>query len=71
MKDHAPCIERHRQALSRTLRVPHDTNAPVAGQRCAECLFQSHVNSVELMVARQFFDQHSPPHIFEDDEVAD
>ena len=30
VQDHASRVESHRQALARTLRVPHDTDAPIA-----------------------------------------
>ena len=31
VQDHAPGVERHRQALARALRVPDDADPPVAG----------------------------------------
>src|SRR5581483_11130378 len=55
--DDFPCVERHRQALAATLRVPHYTDAPVAfGRSRLHRAGNGLIDCVELVVARHLLD---------------
>src|SRR5688500_219575 len=60
-------IEQHREALAATLRVPDDANLAVAllfGH--ATGLLDRAANGVELVIARELFDQLAPFHLERD-----
>src|ERR1035437_6077051 len=72
VQHNATCVKHHRQALTRTLSMPDDTDPLIAaGTSRPQGRFQCEIDRVVLVIAGHLLTQCSAAGVFKNDEMAD